>query len=242
MYTATGRTSKADALRQYAPLVRRLAGQMLARLPASVELDDLVQAGMMGLLDALGRYEETQGVQFEAYASQRIRGAILDELRSNDWLPRGLRKQSREIEKAIQKATQQVGRAPTEREIAAALGVSLTEYQEYLVELQGSQLLYYEDFDRDDAEAFINNHTADATATPLAQLIDQDTRLAVIEAIDQLSDREKLMMSLYYEQELNLREIGAVMGVSESRVSQLHSQAVARIRAKLRAREEVESA
>ncbi|HVL09923.1 MAG TPA: sigma-70 family RNA polymerase sigma factor, partial [Burkholderiaceae bacterium] len=149
MYTATGRPSKADALKQHAPLVRRLAGQMLARLPASVELDDLVQAGMMGLLDALGRYEETQGVQFEAYATQRIRGAILDELRSNDWLPRGLRKHARDIEKAIQKATQQAGRAPTEREIAATLGISLGEYQQQLVELQGSQLLYYEDFDRE---------------------------------------------------------------------------------------------
>lgn len=242
MYTATGRPSKSDALKQHAPLVRRLAGQMLARLPASVELDDLVQAGMMGLLDALGRYEETQGVQFEAYATQRIRGAILDELRSNDWLPRGLRKHARDIEKAIQKATQLAGRAPTEREIAAVLGISLAEYQQHLVELQGSQLLYYEDFDREDADSFIENRSGDADDTPLSQMLDQDMRSAVIDAIERLPEREKLMMSLYYEQELNLREIGAVMGVSESRVCQLHSQAVARIRARMREREGVASA
>lgn len=239
MYTATGLPSKSDALRQHAPLVRRLAGQMLARLPASVELDDLIQAGMMGLLDALSRYEDNQGVQFEAYATQRIRGSILDELRSNDWLPRGLRKHAREVEKAIQKATQLAGRAPTEREIAAVLGMSLSEYQAQLVDLQGSQLLYYEDFDREDADAFIENRSADIDDTPLNHLIDHDTRQAIIDAIDQLPEREKLMMSLYYEQELNLREIGAVMGVTESRVCQLHSQAVARIRARLRAREGV---
>ncbi|WP_269848295.1 sigma-70 family RNA polymerase sigma factor, partial [Ralstonia sp. ASV6] len=123
MYTATGRKTKSDEMATYAPLVRRIANQMMVKLPASVELDDLIQAGMMGLLDALSRYEETQGVQFEFYAAQRIRGAILDELRGSDWLPRGLRRNARTIEQAIQKLQQQKGRAPTETEIAAALNM-----------------------------------------------------------------------------------------------------------------------
>ena len=236
MYTATGRKTKSDEMATYAPLVRRIANQMMVKLPASVELDDLIQAGMMGLLDALSRYEETQGVQFEFYAAQRIRGAILDELRGSDWLPRGLRRNARTIEQALQKLQQQKGRAPTETEIATALSMTLADYQKLLVELQGSQLLYYEDFDREDADAFIENRAAENDSTPLDHLLDHDLRESVVAAIEALPEREKMMMSLYYEQDLNLREIGAVMGVSESRVCQIHSQAIARIRSRLRDR------
>jgi RNA polymerase sigma factor for flagellar operon FliA len=234
MYTPQGKMSQAQVLEQYAPLVRRLGLQLVAKMPASVDLDDLVQAGMIGLLDAASRYKEDQGAQFETYASQRIRGAMLDELRSNDWLPRSLRKTSREVESAVHQVEQRLGRAASESEIAAHLKMPLAEYQQMLQDLHGSQLIYYEDFDRAaDDEPFLDRYCVDRS-DPLAALLDDSLRSALIDAIDKLPEREKLLMGLYYEHGLNLREIGAVMEVSESRVCQLHSQAVARLRAKLR--------
>jgi RNA polymerase sigma factor for flagellar operon FliA len=215
-------------------LVRRLALQLIAKLPASVDLDDLIQAGMIGLMDAAGRYKEDQGAQFETYASQRIRGSMLDELRNNDWLPRSMRKTSREVEHAVHEVEQQLGRAPLETEIAGHMKLPLEDYQSLLQELHGSQLIYYEDFDRGgDDEPFLDRFCVDR-ADPLSSLLDEHLRAALIDAIERLPDREKLLMSLYYEQGLNLREIGAVMEVSESRVCQLHSQAVTRLRTRLR--------
>jgi len=235
MYTAQGKVaSSSEVLTQYAPLVRRLALQLIAKLPASVDLDDLIQAGMIGLMDAAGRYKEDQGAQFETYASQRIRGAMLDELRNNDWLPRSMRKTSREVEHAVHEVEQQLGRAPLEAEIAGHMKLPLDEYQTLLQELHGSQLIYYEDFDRGgDDEPFLDRFCVER-GDPLSSLLDEHLRAALIDAIDRLPDREKLLMGLYYEQGLNLREIGAVMEVSESRVCQLHSQAVTRLRARLR--------
>jgi RNA polymerase sigma factor FliA len=234
MYTAQGKMSQAQVIEQYAPLVRRLGLQLVAKMPASVDLDDLLQAGMIGLLDAAGRYKEDQGAQFETYASQRIRGAMLDELRSNDWLPRSLRKTSREVESAVHHVEQQLGRSASETEIADQLKMPLSDYQHLLQDLHGSQLIYYEDFDRSaDDEPFLDRYCVDKS-DPLAALLDEGLRAALIDAIERLPAREKLLMSLYYERGLNLREIGEVMEVTESRVCQLHSQAVARLRAKLR--------
>jgi RNA polymerase sigma factor for flagellar operon FliA len=235
MYTAQGKVAtSSEVLTQYAPLVRRLALQLIAKLPASVDLDDLIQAGMIGLMDAAGRYKEDQGAQFETYASQRIRGSMLDELRNNDWLPRSMRKTSREVEHAVHEVEQQLGRAPLETEIAGHMKLPLEDYQGLLQELHGSQLIYYEDFDRGgDDEPFLDRFCVDR-ADPLSSLLDEHLRAALIDAIERLPDREKLLMSLYYEQGLNLREIGAVMEVSESRVCQLHSQAVTRLRTRLR--------
>jgi len=237
MYTASGKSDKNSILTEHAPLVKRLAYQLKARLPPSVEVDDLVQAGMIGLLDAVNRYEDNHGAQFETYAIQRIRGAMLDELRSSDWLPRGVRQNMRKIENAMNLLQQKLGRPPLETELAKQLKMSLAEYQEFLGESGGHQLVYYEDFhDADTKEHFLDHYCADDTGDPLQDLLHGDFRDAVIHAIDSLPEREKILMGLYYEQELNLKEIGAVMGVSESRVSQLHSQAVARLRASLRER------
>jgi RNA polymerase sigma factor FliA len=234
MYNAQGKLSQSDVLTRYAPLVRRLGLQLVAKMPASVDLDDLIQAGMIGLLDAASRYDEGQGAQFETYATQRIRGAMLDELRNNDWLPRSLRKTSREVEHAMHQVEQQLGRSASEVEVATHMKIPLADYQALLQDLHGSQLIYYEDFDRSgDDEPFLDRYRADH-ADPLAALIDEHLRSALIEAIERLPEREKLLMSLYYEHGLNLREIGAVLEVSESRVCQLHSQAVARLRARLR--------
>lgn len=235
MYTASGKTDRNSLLKEHAPLVKRLAYQLKARLPPSVEVDDLVQAGMIGLLDAVNRYEDTHGAQFETYAVQRIRGAMLDELRNSDWLPRGVRQNMRKVEDAIHVLQQQLGRPPMETEVARSLKLSLGEYQDLLNDSGGHQLVYYEDFhDSDTKEHFLDHYYADDTSDPLQDLLNEDFKGAVIGAIDSLPEREKLLMGLYYEQELNLKEIGAVMGVSESRVSQLHSQAVARMRAFLR--------
>lgn len=235
MYNACGKTDKNDLLRDHAPLVKRLAFQLKAKLPPSVEVDDLIQAGMIGLLDAITRYEDNHGAQFETYAIQRIRGSMLDELRSSDWLPRGVRQNMRKIEVAIQSLQQRLGRPPFENEVAQQLKIPLEDYQELLTESGGHQLVYYEDFhDTESREHFLDRFISDITGDPLQNLLRDDFRATIVKAIDALPEREKLLMGLYYEQELNLKEVGAVMGVSESRVSQLHTQAVARLRAFLR--------
>ena len=235
MYTVSGKADKNQLLKEHAPLVKRLAHQMRAKLPPSVEVDDLIQAGMMGLLDAVNRYEETHGAQFETYAVQRIRGAMLDELRSSDWLPRSMRQNMRKIEVAINNLQQRLGRSPNELEIAAELKVPLAEYQEMLSDGSGHQLIYYEDFhDNEGGESFLDRYCVDESSDPLQALMNGAFREAVIEAIQALPEREKILMGLYYEKELNLKEIGAVMGVSESRVCQLHSQAISRLRSRLK--------
>lgn len=235
MYTVSGKTDKNDLLEAHVPLVKKLAHQMKAKLPPSVEVDDLIQAGLIGLLDAVSRYEDTHGAQFETYAIQRIRGAMLDELRSSDWLPRSVRQNMRKIEAAMTKVQQRVSRPPREAEIAAELKLSLDEYQSMLSDSSGHQLVYYEDFhDREDGEHFLDRFIMDEASDPLQAITNAGFRQAVIRAIEALPEREKILMGLYYEQEMNLKEIGAVMGVSESRVSQLHSQAIGRMRARLR--------
>ncbi len=235
VYNARGTVERADYVKQYAPLVRRLAHQMIARLPANVELDDMIQAGMMGLMDAAARFEEAQGTQFEVYAASRIRGAMLDELRANDWLPRSARKSQRDIENAIHRLEGRLKRAPTETEIAREIGISVADYQEMLNEARGAQLVYFEDIGGGaDDEDYLERHIADDGADPGEILRDKRFRTALVAAIEELPERERQLMSMYYEQDMNLREIGAVMGVTESRVCQLHSQAVARLRAKLK--------
>lgn len=239
VYSPRGTFDRPDFVKQYQPLVRRLAHQMVAKLPANVELDDMIQAGMMGLMDAAQRFEESQGTQFEVYAASRIRGAMLDELRANDWLPRSARKSQRDIENAIHRLEGKLKRAPSEAEIAKELNIGITEYQEMLNEARGAQLIYFDDMGySNEDEDYLERHVADAGeegGDPGAILRDKRFRTALIVAIEDLPEREKQLMGMYYEQDMNLREIGAVMGVTESRVCQLHSQAVARLRAKLKA-------
>jgi RNA polymerase sigma factor for flagellar operon FliA len=234
MYTSAGVIDKQQHLARFAPLVKRIAHHMIARLPGSVEADDLIQVGMIGLMDALNRYEEMPGAQFETYAQQRIRGAMLDELRQMDWLPRGARRNMRQIEAAINALQQRLGRSPAEVEIAGELGVPIDDYHHMLLDARGAQLVHYEDFTDGEDGNFLERNCADDSADPLASLLDGDLRQALIGAIGNLPEREKTLMGLYYEQELNFKEIGAVLGVSESRVCQIHSQAVARLRARLK--------
>ena len=230
-----------DALiAQYAALVRRLALQLAARLPSNVELDDLMQAGMMGLLDAVRRYEQQDDAKFETYATTRVRGAMLDELRSQDWLSRGARSKARDIEAAVRRVQQRELRAASEQEIAEELGVSLDEYYVMLDDASGVQLVHYEDLSSDsnsevlDRVAMVDEDVARHQENPLNLLMSQNLHAAVVQAIDALPEREKLLLSLQFEHDLNQKEIAAVMGVTEGRISQLRSQAVTRIRAALK--------
>jgi len=234
MYTATGTINKDDFITEFTPLVKRIAYHMMARLPASVQVDDLIQAGMIGLMDAINRYEGSYGRQFESYAAQRIRGSILDELREADWLPRSIRKKMRQIETAVSKLEQRQGGAPSEQDLADELEITLDEYHGTLQSARGAQLIYFEDFQKDDEEPFLDRLFSDTESNPLNFLLDENIRTMVVNAIDNLPPREKMVMGMHYEQEMNLREIGEVLGVSESRVCQLHTQAVARLRSRLR--------
>lgn len=237
MYTAQGTIDRKDAIERYGPMVRRLASQLIARLPANVDIDDLIQAGMIGLFDAMTRYEANMGAQFETFAMQRVRGAMLDELRGSDWLPRSVRKNQRTIESAIHKVEQRLRRSASEAEIAAEMGLTITAYQSMLADARGAQLIYLDEMggDSDSEEGYLDRNMPSNDVEPLEKLRDLRFRRSLIEAIGNLPEREKQVMSMYYEREMHLKEIGLVLGVTESRVSQLHSQAVARLRTKLKA-------
>jgi RNA polymerase sigma factor for flagellar operon FliA len=230
MYTAQGRFEQQDQLTQYLPLVRRQALTLQVRLPASIELDDLIQAGTVGLLEALSRFDASQGATFATFASQRIRGAMVDELRTRDWLPRSVRRSARAVDEAVRGLEQQLGRAPEEHEIAAEMAIPLSEYQQLLHDTNSGQLLPFEALVEESGEPAAG---PSAQSQPFEQLLNGQQRERLVAAIDMLPEREKLLMALYYQEELNLKEVGAVLGVTESRVSQLHSQAVSRLRAKL---------
>ncbi len=237
MYTAKGQLDRNALIKQYQPLVRKLAHHMMVKLPANVQVDDLIQVGLIGLSEALSRYEAAQGVQFETFATQRIRGAMLDELRENDWMSRGSRKSQKEIEQALRRLEHQLGRSPLESEIAVELGMSLTDYQSLLGKVRGTQLVYLEDMTRshEDDDSFLDRHVGDSEADPVNMLRDHRLREALVAAIKNLPEREQYIMSMYYEQDMNLKEIAAVLDVTESRICQLHSQSIARLRAKMRA-------
>lgn len=234
-YAAVTRADKNAVVKQYAPLVRKLAHHLLAKLPANVEIDDIMQAGLIGLMDAVSRYEEMAGVQFETYATQRIKGAMLDELRAADWLPRSVRKTQRSIEATISKLQQRLKRAPADAEIAKEMGVPVDEYHRMLSESRGLQLVYLEDFAHQDGdEDYLDRHCPDVSEEPLDRLEDARFKAALVQGIKDLPERERQLMAMYYEQDMNFREIAAVFSVTESRVCQLHTQAVARLRTKLK--------
>lgn len=208
---------------------------MIAKMPANVELDDLVQAGMLGLADAVRRFDATRGLQLDTFATPRIRGEMLDELRRTDYLSRGTRSQQRAIESATHVLEQKLGRPPTEGETAHRMGMLLPEYQELLGRVRGTQLVYLEDMSGDDGNHdFLDRHVVDEDADPLARLQDRRRREALVNAITRLPEREGWLMSKLYEHDMTLLEVAAVLGVTESRVCQLHGQAIGRLRLWLR--------
>jgi len=228
MYTAQGRMHQQELLEQYLPLVKRHALNLKTKLPPSIDLDDLIQAGSIGLLDALTRYDQTLGTTFGTYVVHRIRGAMIDELRSRDWAPRSVRRNARLLEDSLQRLEQRLGRPATEREVASAMGISLAEYQQLLCDTNGTQMLPIDLISEDLLE------TSELQGrNPLHDLLEERNRTSLIRAIDSLPERERLLMALYHQEKLNMREIGLVLEISESRVCQLHSQAIARLRSKL---------
>ena len=209
------------------PLVKSIALRIRVKLPDFIELDDLTQAGLIGLLNACQSYDPNQGANFQTYASIRIRGAILDELRRNDWLPRSVQTQLGEVSRAIAKVEAREGRTAQDHEVAEAMQLSLDEYRELTTKLSAARLVYL-DANTDSADDVLVGDRE-----PEAEYSEAEQRALLRSGIDMLPEREKLMMSLYYVEELNIREIAAVLEVTEGRVSQLHGQALARLRSRL---------
>ena len=235
MYGSADATDKDALVREHLPLVKKIAYHMMSRLPASVEVDDLIQAGLLGLLDAIERFDDNQGAHFETYATQRVRGAMLDELREADWASRNVRKAGRQIENAICVLEQRLMRPPTEQEIAEELQVGIEEYFNLLSDSRGAQLIYYEDLNNEEGgEDFLARFADDVSMGPFETLSHVHFKKALAQAVSLLPEREKMLMAMYYEQEMNFKEIGAVLGVSESRICQLHGQAISRLRGRMR--------
>jgi RNA polymerase sigma factor for flagellar operon FliA len=202
----------------------------MGRLPETVQIDDLIQSGMLGLLEAIKNYDVSQGASFETYAGIRIRGAMLDELRRADWAPRSVHKKARMVAEAIREIENQVGREARDAEVAERLQMSVTEYQQILQDTVSCKTFSVEELLQGEDSVIDDIHTG---YQPEEQLIQQNFRQALAKAIAELPERERLVVSLYYDEELNLREIGLVLDVSESRVSQICSQAMLRLRARL---------
>lgn len=229
-YRAVQRSASVEVVERHADLVRRIAHHLAARLPPSVEVDDLVQAGMLGLIEASRNYDPEQGASFETYASIRIRGAMIDEIRRGDWTPRSVHRRAREAAEVTRAIEQRTGRAATAQQVAGALNMSPEEYNRLLEDAACGQVLSLESHIEDNGEPRL---AVRGGPTPQRELEQGQFQAALGEAIGLLPEREQLVLSLYYEQELNLREIGAVLGVSESRVCQIHGQAMLRLRGRL---------
>ena len=231
MYTEQDSDSD-DLVARHAVLVKRIAFHLMSRLPPSVQADDLIQAGMIGLLEAACKYDASQGASFETYAGIRIRGAMLDEIRRTDWTPRSVHRKARQVAEAVRQIENEQGRDARDVEVAEKLGISLDEYHRIIQDATGCRVFSIDD----------GNGPGDEPAPlpgarlpnePLENLQNSDFKAALAEAIAGLPERERLVMAMYYDEELNLREIGEVLGVSESRVCQIHGQALIRLRARM---------
>lgn len=219
----------------YAPLVKYVAGRVGTGLPTHVDVGDLVQSGIFGLIDAIEKFEPERGLRFETYAMQRIRGAILDDLRSQDWVPRVVRSRAREAERAMERLGARLHRTPNDTEVADELGITLHELRDLYRQLRLTSVAALEDLIAagKDSGSLVDTLPDDGAVDPVAVLVDRDNRRQLAEAIAQLTERDRIVVSLYYFESLTLAEIGKVLGVTESRVSQLHTRAVLRLRARL---------
>ena len=222
---------KSALLEQHTVLVKRIAYHLLARLPASVLVDDLIQSGMIGLLEAANNFDNSKGASFETFAGIRIRGAMLDEIRRGDWVPRSVHKNSRMISEAIKSLEAAYGRDVTDVEVSEKLNISINEYHQILNDVSSGKILGIDDLGV--SEDVIGIAHSDQHNEPYANIEHSNFKKSLAECISSLPEREALVLSLYYDEELNLREIGQVLDVSESRVSQIHSQAMHRLKARM---------
>jgi len=220
---------------EHLALIKHVAHRVATRLPSSVEIGDLVNAGVIGLLDAVDKFEPERGVKFKTYAELRVRGAIIDSLRTLDWAPRSLRRRGRDLERVYGELEQKLGRPATDEEVSEALGQNLEDLHSLLDQLNGLSIgSFDESFQQDDNEAVINYYPDDGTNDPHVQFEAIELTELMAEAIEALPEKERMVLSLYYYEELTMKEIGSLLGVNESRVSQLHSKATLRLRSKLR--------
>ncbi|MDQ3586012.1 MAG: FliA/WhiG family RNA polymerase sigma factor [Acidobacteriota bacterium] len=223
-------------IESHLPQVKFIADRLAAKLPPSVDRDDLIGAGVIGLLDAVDKFDPARGVLFKTYAEMRVRGAMLDSLRELDWAPRSMRRRAREVEDAYHKIEQERGRPAEEQEVAAELGLSLPELQLLLGELRGLSVTSLDSDENEDGHFNFRQAPDDLARTPLALYEQAETQQTLAAAIDLLPKKERQMIALYYVEELTMKEIGLILGVTESRISQLRTQAIIRLRAALAAR------
>ena len=221
----------------YAPLIRFVAQRIASRLPSNIDIDDLISAGVIGLMDAIEKYDPSRDNKFKTYAEFRIRGAILDELRSQDWVPRSVRDKAKRIERAYAELEQRYGRAVTDTEISDALGMELDDYHEMVAKVKAVTLLSVDDLSvpyQNERKSLLDLIESSNSRNPFAQLKSKSVRNLLMANIEELPEKQKLVLSLYYYEDLNLKEIGRILEVTESRVSQLHTQAVEKLRSKLK--------
>lgn len=231
IYEETQTQAKDELVTRYAPLVKRIAYHLMSRLPPSVLADDMIQAGMIGLLEASRNYDANQGASFETYAGIRIRGAMLDEIRKSDWAPRTLHRKVREVSEAIRQIEAEEGRDARDAEVAERMGITITAYHQILQDASGHKVFSLEDMTA--GSDTISTGMSEEITGPLDALEVDEFKRSLAKSVAGLPERERLVMSLYYDEELNLREIGEVLNVSESRVCQIHSQALMRLKARM---------
>ncbi|MFZ9596662.1 MAG: FliA/WhiG family RNA polymerase sigma factor [Bdellovibrionia bacterium] len=233
-------SSREKLVLEYAPLIKYIAQKIAARLPANIELDDLISSGVIGLMDAMEKYDSTRDNKFKTYAEFRIRGAILDELRAQDWVPRSVREKAKLLERCFAKIEQKLGRQAKDEEVYTELGISQEEYYELLNQVRSVSLLSYDDishFSKADKRALHGAGDGNAKGqTPYSEVNVAYIKKVIAQAIEELPEKQRLVLALYYYEDLNLKEIGKVLDVTESRVSQLHTQAIIRLKSKLKNR------
>ena len=231
--------NREEVIIQYSPMIKYVANRIAMRLPPHIEVDDLISVGVLGLMDAITKYDSSRGAKFKTYAEFRVRGAILDELRSMDWVPRSIRQKASKVDKVVQGLQAKLRRTPEDEEVAQEMGLSLDQFHETLNETKSIPIFSLEDLgiakESGDQQSLLDCLAGKADADPQTQVRLVELKEIIAKAIDALPEKERLMVSLYYYEELTMKEIGAVLDITESRVSQIHSKAVYRLRTKLKA-------
>jgi len=231
--------NREEVIIRYSPMIKYVANRIAMRLPPHIEVDDLISVGVLGLMDAISKYDSSRGAKFKTYAEFRVRGAILDELRAMDWVPRSIRQKASSVDKVVQSLQVKLSRSPEDQEVAKEMGVSLEQFHATLNETKSIPVFSLDDLgiakDSGEQQSLLDCLAGKADADPQTQIRLTELKEIIAKAIDTLPEKERLMVSLYYYEELTMKEIGAVLEITESRVSQIHSKAVYRLRTKLKA-------